>query len=77
MPAGVTHQLVRQYLLHFGYADTLRAFDAAAGVLPSDEAAPADRWVCSKLARCLLLDGAPPMTSLPVWCCEQASGALQ
>ena len=45
MPAGVTHQLVRQYLLHFGYADTLRAFDSAAGVLPDDEAAPADRWV--------------------------------
>jgi Ran-binding protein 9/10 len=43
VPAGVTHQLVRQYLLHFGYADTLRAFDSAAGVLPDDEAAPADR----------------------------------
>ena len=45
VPAGVTHQLVRQYLLHFGYADTLRAFDSAAGVLPDDEAVPADRWV--------------------------------
>ncbi len=30
---GTTHQLVRQYLLHYGYADTLRAFDAAAGLL--------------------------------------------
>lgn len=49
MPAGVTHQLVRQYLLHFGYADTLRAFDSAAGVLPDDEAVLADRWVRSIL----------------------------
>ncbi|BDA46674.1 Ran-binding protein 10 [Coccomyxa sp. Obi] len=31
IPAGVTHRLVREYLLHYGYADTLRAFDAAAG----------------------------------------------
>ncbi|EIE19632.1 SPRY-domain-containing protein [Coccomyxa subellipsoidea C-169] len=31
IPAGVTHRLVREYLLHYGYADTLRAFDTAAG----------------------------------------------
>ena len=31
IPAGVTHRLVREYLLQYGYADTLRAFDTAAG----------------------------------------------
>lgn len=31
IPAGVTHRLVREYLLHYGYADTLHAFDSAAG----------------------------------------------
>eukprot|EP00198_Chlamydomonas_reinhardtii_P005705 XP_001695041.1 predicted protein [Chlamydomonas reinhardtii] len=29
---GTSHALVRQYLLHYGYADTLAAFDAAAGI---------------------------------------------
>ena len=43
MPAGVTHQLVRQYLLHFGYAGTLGAFDDAAGLLPDGGGAPPDR----------------------------------
>ena len=43
VPAGVTHQLVRQYLLHFGYAGTLAAFDAAAGLLPGSDAMPAER----------------------------------
>lgn len=56
VPAGVTHQLVRQYLLHFGYADTLRAFDSAAGVLPDDEAVPADKWVLQQPANLLLPD---------------------
>ncbi len=32
MPAGTVHRVVRQYLLHYGYADTLQAFDAAAGL---------------------------------------------
>jgi hypothetical protein len=27
----VTHRLIRNYLLHYGYADTLAAFDAASG----------------------------------------------
>lgn len=40
----MTHQLVRQYLLHFGYAGTLATFDAAAGLLPGGEAAPEERW---------------------------------
>lgn len=31
IPAGALHELVRGYLLHYGYADTLVAFDAAAG----------------------------------------------
>lgn len=39
----MTHQLVRQYLLHFGYARTLQAFDSAAGVLPDGADAPAER----------------------------------
>lgn len=30
--AGLTHRIVRDYLLHYGYADTLAAFDQAAGV---------------------------------------------
>ncbi|GLC55921.1 hypothetical protein PLESTB_001044600 [Pleodorina starrii] len=29
---GITHMLVRQYLLHYGYEETLRAFDEAAGL---------------------------------------------
>lgn len=39
MSPGTSHALVRQYLLHYGYADTLAAFDAAAGIT-----AAADRW---------------------------------
>ena len=34
IPAGVTHRLVRGYLMHFGYAHTLSVFDAAAGSTP-------------------------------------------
>ena len=30
--AGEVHQIVRNYLLHYGYADTLAAFDTAAGM---------------------------------------------
>ncbi|GIL63043.1 hypothetical protein Vafri_17192 [Volvox africanus] len=30
---GITHEIVRQYLLHYGYEDTLRAFDEAAGLI--------------------------------------------
>ena len=30
--AGEVHQLVQDYLLHYGYADSLAAFDAAAGM---------------------------------------------
>lgn len=33
---GTTHQVVRQYLLHYGYEDTLRAFDVAAGLAGED-----------------------------------------
>ena len=36
VPAGVTHQLVRNYLLFYGYADTLAAFDTSAGLTGSD-----------------------------------------
>ena len=42
IPAGVTHRLVRNYLLHYGYAKTLRAFDSAAGISPD-----ADSQACS------------------------------
>lgn len=62
VPAGVTHNLVRQFLLHFGYADTLRAFDSAAGVLPDGNAAPAERS-----------DSVPQLVRL--FCCRIA-GAL-
>lgn len=31
LPAGVLHDVMRGYLLHYGYADTLAALDAAAG----------------------------------------------
>ena len=34
IPAGVTHRLVRGYLMHFGYAHTLSVFDSAAGSTP-------------------------------------------
>ncbi len=34
LPAGATHQIVRDYLVHYGYADTLAAFDSAAGAIP-------------------------------------------
>ena len=34
LPAGATHQIVRDYLLFYGYADTLAAFDGAAGLDP-------------------------------------------
>lgn len=33
------HQIVRQYLLHYGYGDTLGAFDAEAGFRAEEEAA--------------------------------------
>ena len=32
LPAGATHQIVRDYLLFYGYGDTLAAFDGAAGL---------------------------------------------
>lgn len=34
---GAVHRLVRQYLVHYAYADTLAAFDAAAGLGGSDD----------------------------------------
>ncbi len=37
LPAGATHQIVRDYLVHYGYADTLAAFDSAAGVIPGSQ----------------------------------------
>ncbi len=37
--AGATHRVVRDYLAHYGYADTLAAFDAVAGL--EDAPAPA------------------------------------
>lgn len=40
IPAGVTHRLVRNYLLHYGYAKTLRAFDSAAGGSPDVDSQP-------------------------------------
>ena len=30
--AGATHQIVQDYLLYYGYGDTLQAFDQAAGL---------------------------------------------
>ena len=38
LPAGATHQIVRDYLVHYGYADTLAAFDSAAGAIPGGAA---------------------------------------
>ncbi|KXZ54134.1 hypothetical protein GPECTOR_5g234 [Gonium pectorale] len=40
---GVSHQLVRQYLLHHGYQDTLAAFDEAAGLAEQAQAASGSR----------------------------------
>ncbi|KAI7842482.1 hypothetical protein COHA_003836 [Chlorella ohadii] len=34
--AGEVHQIVRDYLLHYGYADTLAAFDTAAGMAEAE-----------------------------------------
>lgn len=31
---GVSHQVVQDYLLHHGYAETLRAFEQSAGLAP-------------------------------------------
>ncbi|KAG2484878.1 hypothetical protein HYH03_016362 [Edaphochlamys debaryana] len=69
--SGTSHQLVRQYLLHYGYEDTLRAFDEAAGLggegASSSAPAPASSDAASLLPlrsglrRCLLagdVDGA-------------------
>ena len=38
MSAGEVHQLVRGYLLHYGYSDSLAAFDEAAGMEQQDAA---------------------------------------
>ncbi|KAG2437400.1 hypothetical protein HXX76_006052 [Chlamydomonas incerta] len=38
---GTSHALVRQYLLYHGYADTLAAFDRAAGITAADSSAAA------------------------------------
>ncbi len=35
---GATHRVVRDYLAHFGYADTLAAFDSVAGLEPPEPA---------------------------------------
>ncbi len=43
---GATHRVVRDYLAHYGYADTLAAFDSVAG-LEAPEPAPAR---CANLA---------------------------
>lgn len=32
LPSSAAHEAVRSYLLHYGYAATLEAFDAAAGL---------------------------------------------
>lgn len=37
LPAGATHQIVRDYLLFYGYGDTLAAFDGAAGLDPGND----------------------------------------
>ncbi|GIL69885.1 hypothetical protein Vretifemale_659 [Volvox reticuliferus] len=39
--SGVTHKLVRQYLLHYGYKETLCAFDEAAGLAREAQQQPA------------------------------------
>lgn len=36
--AGDVHQIIRGYLLHYGYAASLAAFDAAAGMAALDDA---------------------------------------
>ena len=38
--AGATHRVVRDYLAHYGYADTLAAFNGVAG-LEAAELSPA------------------------------------
>lgn len=49
IPAGVTHRLVRNYLLHYGYAKTLRAFDSAAGISPDADSQPCpSRQACKQ-----------------------------
>ncbi|KAK9862364.1 hypothetical protein WJX84_006280 [Apatococcus fuscideae] len=45
VPAGVSHQLVRDYLLYYGYADTLQAFEAASGLDPGCEAGSSERGI--------------------------------
>lgn len=41
MPLSVSHDVVRRYLLHYGYAGTLHAFDRDAGLVPCTVTPPA------------------------------------
>ena len=50
LPAGATHQIVRDYLLFYGYADTLAAFDGAAGVDPGRDPPESNGWVPATIA---------------------------
>ncbi|KAK9806165.1 hypothetical protein WJX72_003712 [[Myrmecia] bisecta] len=43
MPPGATHQIVRNYLMYYGYSNTLAAFDAAAGLIAGEEASTSSR----------------------------------
>lgn len=48
---GATHQIVQDYLRHYAYADTLHAFDQAAGL---DQSSPSTsgRWEHQILYSC-------------------------
>jgi hypothetical protein len=37
---GVSHEIIQDYLLHHGYADTLRAFEQSTGLTSSATAQP-------------------------------------
>ncbi len=62
IPAGVTHRLVREYLLHYGYADTLSAFDSAAGTTEDAPQLGSSRWTHCSI----------PAPNTPCVWCQQA-----
>mmetsp|Transcript_7126 Transcript_7126/g.20115 ORF Transcript_7126/g.20115 Transcript_7126/m.20115 type:complete len:488 (-) Transcript_7126:361-1824(-) len=64
LPAGASHKIVRDFLVHFGYGATLAAFDAAAGTVESGGSALANGKNTSAANSCngAENDEAEPMT---------------
>ena len=63
--AGATHQIVRDYLVHYGYADTLAAFDSAAGVIPGTQDDDIGPSSCVRIDFILMMDSYDDLEQTP------------